>query len=104
MLAPKNVLALRRGNPDREGRRQRIVRRLLIAADGKPVSTRDMVEAIFPPATLDLLALALRAHERASTWRAYTGAALEAAALAAQVWSSGAQIGAALAGLLAARR
>jgi len=32
----------------REGRRQRLIRRLLIAGDGKPVSGREMVQAIYP--------------------------------------------------------
>jgi hypothetical protein len=32
----------------REGRRQRIIRRLLIAAGGKPVSGLEMISAIYP--------------------------------------------------------
>ena len=31
-----------------EGRRQRIIRRLLIAANGRPITTREMFEAVHP--------------------------------------------------------
>jgi hypothetical protein len=54
MTATRNTAGLNhgwRGRPGRdrrEGRRQRIVRRLLIAADGGPVSTQEMIEAIYP--------------------------------------------------------
>ena len=42
-------MALWRGRPyHAEGRRQRAIRRLLIAAGGRPVSTQEMMAAIFP--------------------------------------------------------
>jgi hypothetical protein len=53
MTATRNTIGLSRGwvgrrGDRREGRRQRAVRRLLIAADGGPVTTRQMVEAAYP--------------------------------------------------------
>jgi hypothetical protein len=51
---PRNTAGLNRGwrgpRDRREGRRQRLIRRLLIAADGEPVTTRDMIDVIYPRA------------------------------------------------------
>jgi hypothetical protein len=44
-----NVSGLLPGGPGyREGRRQRQIRRALLGMDGKPVTTRQMLEACFP--------------------------------------------------------
>src|SRR4029079_8744629 len=53
MTATRNVSGLQRGwawmrENRREGARQRAIRRLLIAADGEPITTRQMMEAVFP--------------------------------------------------------
>src|SRR5262245_51985849 len=44
---------LSRGLDRRTGRRMRQIRRLLIAADGRPVSTRQMLEYVYPHLDLD---------------------------------------------------
>src|SRR5262249_13826596 len=52
MTTARNGMTLNRGwrgpRDRREGHRQRKIRRLLIAADGQPVSTLAMMEAIYP--------------------------------------------------------
>jgi hypothetical protein len=52
LCGSRNTSGLNRGwrgrGDKREGRRQRVVRRLLIAADGAPILGREMMQAIYP--------------------------------------------------------
>jgi hypothetical protein len=55
MPGPKNAAGLTGGwhgpRDRREGHRQRKIRRLLIAANGQPVSARDMIAIVYPGRT-----------------------------------------------------
>jgi hypothetical protein len=54
-MARGNLANLRRGRADqrpREGRLQRAARRLLIARNGSPVTTRELAEYAFPDSPL----------------------------------------------------